>query len=117
MTTNDDLANLLRGANITINVQTGNGATQYNGPTQIHHSPAYSSGPALIVRFNSPQEATAFVNWLTFYGITREAITAAAEFDFRAAQEFFGTALLRFRAERERRIMLDRWLDLCESEV
>lgn len=105
------------GVNITINVQTGNGATQYNGPTQINRSPAYSSGSDTIVRFDSPQEATAFIDWLNFRGITRGDMAAAIESDFQAAQEFFGTALLKFRAERQRRIALDRWLDFCESEV
>ncbi len=71
----------------------------------------------MIVRFTSPQEATAFLNWLTFHGITRGAVAGAIESDFRAAQEFFGMALLRFRAERERRAAVDRWLDVLESEV
>ncbi len=71
----------------------------------------------MIVRFRSYQEATAFVGWLIFQGITRDMIAAAIESDFQAAQEFFGVALLRFRAERVRRAAVDRWLDVLESEV
>ncbi len=70
----------------------------------------------MIVRFTSTQEAIAFLNWLTFHGITGGDVAAAIESDFRAAQEFFGATLLRFRAEQERRIALERWLELLESE-
>ncbi len=71
----------------------------------------------MTVRFVSLQEALAFMNWLNFRGITRESIAAAIEVDFRAAQEFFGTALLKFRDEQERRFAVDSWLYLLESEV
>ncbi len=73
----------------------------------------------MIVRFTSRQEAIAFVNWLIFQGIRRDMIAAAIESDFQAAQEFFGMALLRFRAEQDRRAAVDRWLeflDLLDSE-
>lgn len=36
----DDLQELLRDKNITINIQRGDNNTQYNGPTQINHNPA-----------------------------------------------------------------------------
>ncbi len=71
----------------------------------------------MIVRFESPQEAIAFVNWLTFQGITRADMVMAIESDFRAAQEFFGAALLKFRAEQSRRAAVTSWLEVLESEV
>lgn len=74
-------------------------------------------GAVMIVRFDSRQEVAAFVNWLIFQGITRDMMAAAIGSDFQAAQEFFGLALVRFRAERERRAAIDRWLELLESEV
>ncbi|CAG0957790.1 hypothetical protein PLCT2_00578 [Planctomycetaceae bacterium] len=55
------------------------------------------------MRFVSPQEAMAFVNWLNFQGITRRDIVVAIESDFGAAQAFFGAALIWFRAEQKRR--------------
>ena len=68
------------------------------------------------LRFVSPHEAVAFVNWLNFQGITRRDIAAAIESDFEAAQVFFGMALLRFRAEQRRRAAVAQWLERLESE-
>ena len=45
----DDLAAMLKGANVTINVQTGDGATMYTGPVQINHNydaPAQAALPS-----------------------------------------------------------------------
>ncbi len=44
----NDLAKLLKGANVTINIQGGTGNTQYNGPTQINHSAAPKCKPRPI---------------------------------------------------------------------
>ncbi|CAG0936310.1 hypothetical protein TFLX_05178 [Thermoflexales bacterium] len=68
------------------------------------------------VRFVSPQEAVAFVNWLNFQGITRRDIAAAIESDFGAAQVFFGAALMWFRVEQERRAAVTKWLERLGSE-
>ena len=68
------------------------------------------------LRFVSPQEAVAFVNWLNFQGIARRDIAAAIESDFEAAQVFFGMALIQFRAERKRRTAVAQWLKRLENE-
>jgi len=70
----------------------------------------------VMVRFRSGQEYLAFIAWLNFQGITRGDIAQAIASDYRAAQEFLGTALLKFRAEQERRAAVDTWLDLLELE-